>query len=275
MKQYRPALGQPCHRPAVVFLIQEKSGFLPVYKVHPVADAVFHNIRPCEIGLGFSGQGEPALALCQPLLFPQGYIVAQVDAGNVLPVPAQHPDDDGQQSLPDTLHAQTQHLGHQYRAEAVHCQPRKAVRLPEDHPAAVQILRLHHALAVVPGILYPALPEGVVKPVVGIAGEEAAADERVAVIKARAEIGPLVADDIRQAAVLHRAGELRHLPGIYPRVPRRQGTLSFLGDMHLGIGSFCLHSPACLSKKNRFNYSTYPGASPYKHINRRRNSDYG
>ena len=152
----------------------------------------------------------------------------------------------------DVLHAQAQHLHHQHRAEPVHCQPREAVRFSKDDPAAVQVLRGHDGLAVVPGVLHPALPKGIVKPVVGVAGEEPAADEGVAVIKARAEIGPLVADDIRQAAVLYRAGKLRHLRGIYPWVPRRQGALSLLRNMHLGIGSFCLHSPARLSEKNQF-----------------------
>ena len=61
--QHRAAHGKPRHRLAVVFLIQKESGFLSVDEIHPVADAVFHDVRPGEIGLGFSGQREPALAL--------------------------------------------------------------------------------------------------------------------------------------------------------------------------------------------------------------------
>ena len=163
----------------------------------------------------------------------------------------------------DALHAQAQHLGHQHRAEAVHRQTREAVRLSEDDPAAEQVLRGHHALAVVPGVLHPALPKGVVKAVVGVAGEQPAADKGVAVIKSGAQICALTADDVRQAAVLHGACKLRHLSGVHPGVARLQGPLALGGDMYLGIGSFCLHNCIRLSKKSIY-CSTFARRLPYK-----------
>ena len=247
--QHRPPLGQPRHRLPVVFLIQKEACFLAVDEVHPIADAVFHDVRPRESRLRLVRQGKPALALRQTLFFPQGGVIAQVDTGNVLPVRPQHLHQNGQQPRLYALHAQAHHLRHQHGAEAIHRQPREAVRLPEDHPTAEQVFRLHHRFAVVPRVLHPPLPEGIVEAVVGVAGEQAAADEGAAVIKGRAEIRALAADHIGQPAVLHGAHKRRHLGGVYPRMSRRQCPLPLWGDAHLRVRSFSLHIRSCLSEK--------------------------
>ena len=74
--QHRPPPGQPRHRQPVVLLVQEEAGFLPVLHVHQIADAVFRDLRHSRVRRCFAGKREPALALGQPFLFPQGDVIA-------------------------------------------------------------------------------------------------------------------------------------------------------------------------------------------------------
>ena len=77
-----------------------------------------------------------------------------------------------QQEVLDALHAHGEHLDGQDVVELVHGEPRKGIRLPKDDAAGVQVLRVHDALAVVPGPLELPPPEGLVEPVVGVAGDQ-------------------------------------------------------------------------------------------------------
>ena len=131
--------------------------------------------------------------------------------------------------------------------EFVHRQPWKGVRLAEDDAAAVQVLWVHDGLSVLPGPLELPAPEGLVKAVVGVAGEEAYPDFGLFREKARSQIPPLFAEDVHQTAVLRRSLRGQHLLAIDPRVAPEDGGLRLGGDGVPGIGSLCLHihQPFC------------------------------
>ena len=117
--------------------------------------------------IGISGVGpKVAMAILTALIVPQEHAP---DGEAVRPEDLRQR---RQQEVLDPLHAHGQHLDGQQVVELVHRQARKGVRLPEDDPAGVQILRRHHALPVLPGPPELPLPEGPVKLVVGIAGHQ-------------------------------------------------------------------------------------------------------
>ena len=240
--QHRPPLSQPGHRLAVVLLVQEKAGLLAVFHVHGVPHAVFHDLRQGR-GRGLlAGQGEPALVLLQSLLFPQLHVVALVDAGDGLAVGAQHLYQHGQQLSLDLLHAVGEHLHREQIVEPVHRQAREAVRLAEDDAAAVQVLRPQHGLAVLPGPAELALPEGVVKAVVGVAGEEPHPDFGVLGQKAGAQVASLAAEHIHQGAVFHGAGLVGDFLAVDPGMSPVQRGLRLGRHRDAGIGSCCFHA---------------------------------
>ena len=216
--QHPLAPGQPGHRQAVVFLVQEKAGLLPVFHIHPVAHTIFADFGDGALRQGLSLQREPALVLLQALQGADGHIVALKEACDLLPVLLQHPDQEGEEHPLDALHPHGQGLGHQQRAKAVHRQPGEAVGLPKDHPAAGKILRPHDGLPVIPGVLEPPFPKGGVEPVVGVAGHQAQPDLALPAEKARAQIFPLFADGIGQRAVFQPLRCAEDLGGIDPGV---------------------------------------------------------
>ena len=240
--QHRFAPGQPGHRLAVVLLVQEEAGFLAVFKVHGIADAVFHNVCAGEVRQRLPGQGIPALALGHALLVPQGNVVALIYPGDVLAVLPQDPDQLGEDHVLHPVQPQAQHLGHQHRAEAVHRQAREMVRLAEDHPAAGQLLRGHDGLAVVPGVFHPPGPEVRIEPVIGVAGQKPHPDQGAAVVKSGAQPAAPAAYHVHQVAVGRRAGNGGDLPLVHPGVAAGEGCLPLGGDGDLGIGSFCFHN---------------------------------
>ena len=246
--QHRVTLGQPGHRPAVVLLIQKEPGFLAVDEVHGVCNAVFRNGHRVVVRRRLSGQGIPALALGHALLVPEGHVVAQVYAVDLLAVLPQHLHQRRENHVLPLRHAQAQHLGHQHRAEAVHRQAGEEVRLPEDDAAAEQVILRHHRLAVGPGVGRPPLPEGGVKGVVGVAAHQAAADGGMAVVKGGAQVAALAAHHVHQPTVGDAVLHLRHLSGIHPGVPLHQGRLPLGGDMHFFVGPLHLHGRHRLSR---------------------------
>ena len=247
--QHRPATGQLGHRLPVVLLIQKEAGFLPVFKVHGVADAVFLNIHRCKVRSLFTVHRMPALALLHALQLTDGHVVALIYTHHVLSVGAQHLQQQGEQLLLDELHAQTQHLRHQHTLEPVHRQTGEAVGLPEDHPAAAAILRPHDGLAIVPCVLDAPPPEGPVEPVVGVPGQHPYPDAGAAVEKAAAQPTAPAADDVHQLSVGHGAAESRDLPLIDPWVSAHQSGLPLGGDGDLRIGTLRFHSGHLLSVK--------------------------
>ena len=100
----------------------------------------------------------------------------------------------------DFLHAHGQGLGHQDVRKPIYRQTGEAIRLAKDNPAARDVPR-HDGFAVVPGILNAALPEGFVKAVIGVAGNEPHPNLALTADKACAQVLPLLADSIHQAAV--------------------------------------------------------------------------
>ena len=234
--------GKTPHRPAVVLLIQKEPGLLAVLHVHQIPNAVLRDFRHRRRRRRLAGQGVPALALDQPLLFPQGDIVPQEDAPDGKAVGAQDLRQRRQQEVLDALHAHGEHLDGQKVVELVHGEPRKGIRLPEDDAAGVQVLRGHDALAVVPGPLELPPPEGLVEPVVGVAGDQPHPDLRPLRQKARAQIPALFADHVHQAAVFRLALRVCDLRVVHPGVAPENGCLRLGRDGVPGIIPLCFHA---------------------------------
>ena len=147
--QHRFILGNPPHRPAVVFLIQKKSGFLSAYIIDLIGNAVLHDFR-------FSGKvGCKALArkksgvFLHPFQTPYGHIVPLVQGKNLFAHFPQFGNDAVVDPFFSSVHAQGKALGHQNVPVAVHRQPRQAVGLAKDYPAGVVKAQ---PLAVFPGL---------------------------------------------------------------------------------------------------------------------------
>ena len=160
------------HSPAVVFLVEEKAGFLAVLKINVVEHAVLADLSLGAVGVRLAGQVKPALVLCQALLGPQGLVVALVDALNGLAVSAQDLHQQGEEDGLELFHANAQGLGDKDIVEPVHSQARELVSLAKDDTAGGQVGGLQHSLAVGPGVFDTALPESGIKGVVGVAGDE-------------------------------------------------------------------------------------------------------
>ena len=239
--EHRPPARELRHGEPVILLVEEKARFLPVFKVHGIADAAFRDIRLMEVGDGLTRQGIPSLPLLHALLFAQGDVVALIDARDLLPVGAQCLDEQPENHRLDAIHAETQHLRHEDIFKPVDREPGEVVRLAEDNPAAAAVLLAHHGLAVVPCVLHAPRPERAVKAVVRVAREEPHADHGAAVIKARAEVAPLPAEHVHKRAVLGALRRLRHLPGVDPRVAVHEGALALGRDGESRVGSLRFH----------------------------------
>ena len=110
--QHPAAFGKPGHRQAVIFLVQEKAGFLPVFHVHAVNDAVFADFRDCAVRGRLPGKREPALVLLHALQGTDGHVVSLVYAPDLLPVLPEHLNQQRKQHGLDFFHAHGQGLGH-------------------------------------------------------------------------------------------------------------------------------------------------------------------
>ena len=180
--QYPAALGKTCHRPAVVFLIEEKAGLLPVFHIDRIIDAVFADLGDGALRRCLTGKRIPASPLLQPFETADGSVVALKDAGDALPVFTQHLNEQREDQILEPLHPDGERLCHKDVGEPVHREAGETVRLAEDHAAAAQVLRIQHRLAVVPGILDAPPPKGFVKAVVCVAGDKAQTDLALAAV---------------------------------------------------------------------------------------------
>ena len=234
--------GKACHSPAVILLVKEKAGLLPVFKVHMVVYAVFTDLGLGGFRVALAGQGEPALVLFQPLLGTQGFIVAFVDAVNGLSVRPQHLSQKREEHRLQLFHAYAQGLGDQNIVEPVYRQAGELVCLAKNEAAGGKVGRLQHRFAVGPCVLHPAAPEGSVKGVVGVAGNKAYPDLALQREKAGAEIGALGADHIHQRAVFRRgAGGFQNVVLVHPGVPAHQKPFGVLVDFIYRISAFAFH----------------------------------
>ncbi len=237
--EHPAALGKLCHRETVIFLIEEEAGLLTVLYVHGIVYPVLTNLRQRALRRGQSGQRKPALPLFHALEGANGDVVSLVQAANFLPVLAQQLHQRGKQRGFYLFHPHREGLRHQQIVELIHRESREAVGLTEDHAAAVELVP-HDRLAVVPGVAQAAAPEGLVKAVIGVAGEQADADLALFAEKARAEIAPLLAHRVHQRAVL--AGlAAAHVALIDPGVPLAHPAGALFGDGDFRKGSFCFH----------------------------------
>ena len=231
--------GNAGHGPAVIFLVQEEAGLLAVFKIDVVIHAVLADLCLGGVGVGLTGQLEPALVLLQPLLGAEGFVIPLIDAVNGLAVGPQDFRQDGEENGLELFHPRAQGLGDEDIVEAVYRQARKLVGLPKDDPAGGKIGGLQHGLAVGPGVLHPAAPEAGVKGIVGVAGDEPHPDLAVVGDKARAEVSALGADHIGQGTVfrerLRRGGNIVF---VHPGVAAHQQALGVFVDLVDGISAF-------------------------------------
>ena len=238
----RVPLGHGGNRPAVVFLIQEEAGFLSVLHIHQILDPVFGDFRDGRFRDFLPGQREPALVLGHALLLPEGHIVALEDTADCLSVLPEDAHQHGDQHPLDPLHAHGEHLHAEQVVKFVHRQPGEGIRLAENHPAAVQILRAHDGPAVVPGPAELAFPEGFVKPVVGVPGDQPDPDFGQLGQKAGAEIPALFAQHIHKAAVFGLALDVQNFRVVDPGMPPQQRRLSLGCDGITGVAPIQFHS---------------------------------
>ena len=174
--EHAATAGKARDREAVILLVEEKAGLLAVLHVHAVIDAVLADLRHGARGHVPALEREPALPLLHTLKGADGRVVALENAVDHNAVLGENLDEQREQHLLDALHADGESLRDEQVFKAVHRQAGEAVRLPEDHPAAAEVLRPEDAFPVVPGPAELPLPEGLVKAVVGVAGEEADPD---------------------------------------------------------------------------------------------------
>ena len=139
------------------------------------------------------------------------------------------------------FHAEGEGLNHQHIPKAVHRESRQRIRLAKDCPAAGQLFGAQHALPVGPGVAEPAQPEGVVKDVVGVAGEEPHPDEGAKAQKPRAQPVSLFSQHVHDAAVFRAGGAGENLALVDPGVAAFQGALALLGDGDNGVVPLLLH----------------------------------
>ena len=111
----------------VFLLVQKVAGFLSAGDVHQHTGLMFQNFDH-----GRHMAVNAAGVLFQTFFFPDGYIVAGVDALRVEEVHQNAGD-----IVHPLLHAQADALEGEIVPEFVHRQPRQAVGLTEDHPAGV------------------------------------------------------------------------------------------------------------------------------------------
>ena len=238
--QHPAAFGETRHSQAVELLIQEKAGLLAVFHVYLIGDPVFADLRQGRIRDRQARQGIPALALLQPLQLPDGQVVALIEPADALPVLLQHLRQKGKQQIFDPLDPHGESLRHQKVGKAVHRQAGEAVRLTENEAAAVR-LPVHDSLAVVPGVLDPPLPEGGVKAVVGVAGEDAHPDLAVLAEKAGAQVPALAADHVHQTAVGAVPLQADHFALVDPGMAGGDPVGPLGGNDAFGITAFDLH----------------------------------
>ncbi len=204
--------------------------------------AVFTDLGLGAFRVALAGQGKPALVLFQTLLGTQGFIVALVDAVNGLSVRPQHLSQKREEHRLQLFHAYAQGLGDQNIVETVHRQAGELVCLAKNEAAGREVGRLQHRFAVRPCVLHPAAPEGSIKGIVGIAGNEPHPDLAFQREKAGAEISAFGADHIHQRAVFRRsAGGFQNVVLVHPRVPAHQKTLGVLVDFIYRISAFAFH----------------------------------
>ena len=223
---------------AVVFLVEEEAGLLPVLHVHGVENAVLADLRHGRERVLLS---PPALALFKALKGADGGVVALVDPLDPFSVCAQDLEQQGKEPVLDPLDPDRERLRGENVGKAVDRQTGKAVGLPEDDAAAGKVLRPHHAFAVVPGVLDAPPPEGLVKAFVGVAGEQAQPDLALAADETGAEIFAFFAHRVGKCAVLRRALLGDDLLGVDPGMAALDPARPLGGDDKLRKSPFCFH----------------------------------
>jgi len=187
---------QPGRGGPVILLVQEETRLLSGKIIHIVGDPV---LADQHVPVGFPGQALPMEKPHEGLhpLFPaQGGIAALIDRADLLPLVAQQSHQMGQEHIPAHRHAQAVDLHGQHILKPVHRDAGKAVRLPEQEPAAGEILP-HDRTPVIQRIPEAAGPEGLVQLIVGVSGDDAHEDLAAAVIKAGSQVLPFSGIDVR------------------------------------------------------------------------------
>ena len=148
---------------AVVFLIEEKAGFLPFCHVYEIFNAVFHDFH-----LGVKGVGQEALDPGHSLLLPYFGVGALINTPDGNAVLCHQFCQSLQNKGLVPIHAQRQRLHHQHVGELVHHQTGQEIRLAENYPAAAGV---HHLFPVFPGVLHPRSEKSLVDFLIPVPGQ--------------------------------------------------------------------------------------------------------
>ena len=229
--QYGVACGKACHSPAVVLLVKEEAGLLPILEVHMVVNAVLADLGLGACRMSLTGQLKPAFVLLKTFLGSQSLIVALVDAIDGLAVGTQDFCQNGEEDGLELFHAHAQGLGDEDVAEPVHRQPGKLVGLAKNDAAGRKVCGFQHGFAVAPCIFHPAAPEGCIKGVIGVAGDQPHADLALERNEAGAKVGTLGADHIGQSAVFRLIFRgIEDVVLVHPWMPAHQQALGVFVD---------------------------------------------
>ena len=182
-----PAGAEGCQQAAIVALIEEEAGLVLAARGHPEADAMLGD------RLWRRGLGRPAVErflllhvlLGEPVKSARRVVLLQ----------------DGLDDRPEAVHARGEELQHQQRSEAIDDQAAQAVALGMHQAIGVADgVETEPAAAQLDGALQAAAEEGLVDGFLGLAGQHAQGDARMAVIEAAADPVAVAIEDIHDAA---------------------------------------------------------------------------
>ena len=224
-------------RAAVILLVEEEAGFLPVDIIHIVQNPVFPDrYMSVQVRLQSVERHETG-PLLHALFLPEPDVVALVDRVDLFTARTQHLQQECKQLHLSQLHAQREHLCDQDRAKAIDRQARKTVCFAEDQAAVIKILP-HDRAAVIDRILDAPRPERLVKAVIRIAREHAHADLGRAVIKPGTEPVAAAREHIHDLPIGAGSVRLQHFVCINPRMTAAQAARRLVRDKNFRIVSF-------------------------------------
>ena len=198
----------------VVFLIQEKAGFLAVLYINQIFHAVL-----LDLYAGIEGLRKKAFEAFHAFLEADLGVAALIDAAHLDAVFGKNPAQNIQDQRLEAINAERQGFHHQHVGKLVHHQAGKPVRLSEDDPAAS---RIHGPLPVFPGVPYPLFPECIVDYRILPAGEQTHSDFGAPVDEACSQKEAVEVQHMDQAAVLHIFVHGRNFIVINPHAARFQ-----------------------------------------------------
>ena len=206
--QYLFSLAESLYCQPVVFLVQEETGFLAVFHIDQIADAVFLNLD-----FRIKRIADKSLLPFHPFLFSYFGVAALIDAPDDDAVFRQDTFQDVQDLELHAVDAKGQGFYHQHIRKLVHHQSGQEVCLSEYDTAAGSIA---YGFSVFPGVPYPPLQKSLVDDLVFSAGHHPYTDPGVHIEKAVSHKIAVEIMDRHQISVLKIAQDTGDLIVIDP-----------------------------------------------------------